>query len=113
MTNKKLGKTQATYPRPAWVPEGVMSEKELCPECFTVVGEKSRYRLVCLLGKMEDGLTVSKMTEALNLKQPTVTHHLQILSSLKAIKGVRNGREHIYKLNRKAHCFEECKIPYK
>jgi 2,3-bisphosphoglycerate-independent phosphoglycerate mutase len=26
-----------------------MSEEELCPDCFKVVGERSRYNLVCML----------------------------------------------------------------
>lgn len=108
-----MGKTQVTYPRPSWVPEGVSSEKELCPECFSVVGEKSRYNLICILGKQPQGLSVGKLTELLKLKQPTVTHHLQLLTSLDAVKGEKIGRERIYKINRKAHCFEECKIPYK
>lgn len=108
-----MGKTQITYSRPEWVPVGVSSEKELCPECFSVVGERKRYDLVCILGKNSSGMTVGKLTELLKLKQPTVTHHLQLLASLDAVKGEKIGREHIYKINRKAHCFEECKIPYK
>ena len=104
---------QKTYKRPSWVPETVSSEKELCPDCFKVVGERSRYNLVCLLGKAEDaGMTVKEITEKMNLSQPTITHHLQALQSVEAIKCDPKGNKKYFSLNRSAHCFEECKIPY-
>lgn len=111
MTNKKTPK-QKTYPRPKWLPKSVVAEEELCPDCFKVVGVQSRYKLVCLLGGKKDGMTVSELTEKLGLRQPTVTHHLQTLKSVAAVTNQQRGREQIYSLNRDAHCFEECKIPY-
>jgi predicted transcriptional regulator len=114
-SNKRIEKDSkqgATYPRPAWVPKTVSSEEELCPDCFKVVGEQNRYKLVCLLGKEPKGLSVTALTKHLNLKQPTVTHHLQVLKSVDAVQSEKCGRECIYQLNREAHCFEECKIPY-
>lgn len=101
--------TQITYPRPAWVKSG---EEELCPDCFKVVGERSRYNLVCMLGKAPEGMTVGELTQKMKLKQPTITHHLKALKSVDAVGVVERGRERIYMLNRDAHCFEECKIPY-
>lgn len=101
-----------TYPRPEWVPKNVSSEEELCPDCFKVVGERSRYSLVCMLGKSEDGMTVGELTKAMQLRQPTITHHLQTLHSVDAVNVENNGRKRIYRLNREAHCFEECKIPF-
>lgn len=123
MNKKKLGKTSKakgnvaekakhTYPRPSWVPKNVSSEEELCPDCFKVVGERSRYNLVCMLGKSKDGMTVGELTEKMKLRQPTITHHLQALHSVDAVEIEPRGRERVYKLNRSAHCFEECKIPY-
>ena len=104
---------EQTYPRPDWVPQDVSTEERLCPDCFKVVGVKSRYQLVCILGKSLDGMTVTDLTKELGLKQPTVTHHLQTLKSVDAVRNTQKGREQIYSLNRDAHCFEECKIPYK
>ncbi|GEM_PF-1073439 len=98
--------------RPPWVKNSVTAEEELCPECFKVVGVQSRYNLVCALGKAKGGMTVSALTSHLKLRQPTVTHHLNILRSVHAVQSVDRGRERIYTLNRDAHCFEECKIPY-
>lgn len=103
---------EKTYPRPKWVPQTVSSEEQLCPDCFKVVGVHSRYKLVCLLGKSKAGMTVSELTRELGLRQPTVTHHLQTLKSVNAVQSVQRGREQIYSLNRNAHCFEECNIPY-
>lgn len=107
---KKVKET--TYPRPAWVKPSVMAEEELCPDCFKVVGSKSRYQLVCLLGKAPEGMTVSALTRKLKLTQPTVTHHLNTLRSVDAVSYVEQGRERIYTLNREAHCFDECQIPF-
>jgi DNA-binding transcriptional ArsR family regulator len=101
-----------TYKRPPWVKKSVTTEEELCPDCFKVVGSQSRYKLVCILGKEPAGMAVGKLTTRLKLSQPTVTHHLQVLSSVNAVTGTDRGRERIYTLNRGAHCFEECKIPF-
>lgn len=101
-----------THKRPSWVKKTVVSEGELCPDCFKVVGERSRYNLVCLLGKAKTGMTVTELTTAMKLRQPTVTHHLQVLQSVDAVEVEPRGRERVYKLNRGAHCFDECQIPY-
>ncbi len=108
-TKQKERPEERTYKRPSWVKSG---EERLCPECFKAVGDRSRYKLICMLGKERGGLTVTKLTEGLKLKQPTVTHHLQILRSVDAVDSEERGRERVYTLNRGAHCFEECKIPF-
>lgn len=112
MGKNKNDTEQTTYPRPKWVPRTVSSEEELCPDCFKVVGERSRYSLVCMLGKSKDGMTVSELTDAMQLRQPTITHHLKALESVEAVEVESRGRERVYRLNRDAHCFEECNIPY-
>ena len=108
-TKALRGKEEKTYKRPVWVKSG---EEELCPECFKAVGERSRYNLICMLGKAPEGMTVGAFTKNLKLQQPTVTHHLNVLRSVDAVEGIPSGRQKIYRLNRNAHCFEECKIPY-
>lgn len=87
-------------------------EEELCPDCFKVVSVPSRYKLVCVLGRARQSMTVGELTAALSLTQPTVTHHLNVLRSVDAVFVEEQGREHHYRLNRDAHCFEECHIPY-
>ena len=105
----RKGSTARAYRRPAWVKGG---EEWLCPECYRAVGDRSRYKLICMLGKERDGMSVSTLTKGLKLKQPTVTHHLNTLRSVDAVTSTERGRERIYTLNRGAHCFEECKIPF-
>ena len=109
---RTAGKKVQGHSRPSWVPPSVLKEQELCPDCFKVVGERSRYALVCLLGKAKNGMTVGELTKKMNLRQPTVTHHLQALRSVEAVESTPVGRSRIYKLNRNAHCFEECRIPF-
>ncbi|MCB9819509.1 winged helix-turn-helix transcriptional regulator [Candidatus Nomurabacteria bacterium] len=101
---------EKTYKRPSWVKSG---EEELCPECFKAVGDHNRYKLICLLGRAPEGLNVSEMTKNLELTQPTVTHHLNILKEVNAVTVLSEGRNRVYKINRKAHCFEDCQIPFK
>lgn len=108
----KKSKENKTYKRPSWIQENVVAEEELCPDCFKVVGVKSRYKLVCYLGKSQGGATVSELTDELGLRQPTVTHHLNILKSVDAVLAEDRGRERVYTLKRDAHCFMECNIPY-
>lgn len=103
---------EKNHKTPEWVKSSVTREEYLCSDCFKVVGVKSRYELVCLLGKSTNGSTVTALTKELGLQQPTVTHHLNILKSVDAVLVTEQGRERIYRLNREAHCFEACKIPY-
>lgn len=108
-TKKKESPEDQIHKRPAWVKSG---EEFLCHECFKAVGDENRYKLICMLGKEEGGLSVTMLTKGLELTQPTVTHHLNTLRSVDAVEVETRGRERIYRLNRDAHCFEECQIPY-
>lgn len=108
-TTEKESPETRVYKRPSWVKSG---EEWLCPECFKAVGDRNRYKLICMLGKQKEGLTVSTMTKELKLAQPTVTHHLNTLRTVDAVAVEDRGRERVYTLNRDAHCFEECQIPY-
>jgi len=89
-----------------------INEEELCPECFKVVGSPSRYKLVCFLGRKNEGATVTEITEKLKLTQPTISHHLSVLKTINAVTCEERGKERVYRLNENAHCFEECKIPF-
>lgn len=108
-TKKKERPEDRTHKRPSWVKSG---EEMLCSECFKAVGDRNRYKLICMLGKIPNGLTVTQLTEELKLTQPTVTHHLNTLRTVDAVEVESRGRERVYRLNREAHCFEECQIPY-
>lgn len=109
MTESPVEKPHKT---PDWVKSSVTREEYLCVDCFKVVGVLSRYQLVCTLGKAKEGMTVTELTDTLYLQQPTVTHHLNVLKSVNAVTMRKRGKKSVYTLNRSAHCFEECKIPY-
>lgn len=78
----------------------------------TKSGESQSISACLSLGKAREGMTVTKLTAELELQQPTITHHLNVLRSVDAVTSVDSERERIYTLNRVAHCFDECKIPY-
>lgn len=99
MNSKKMGKKEINI-------------EELCPDCFKVVAVSVRYKIVYLLAEKRVGLTVQQITDIVKLKQPTVTHHLNILKSVNAVFFEDRGRERVYTINRDAHCFEECNIPF-
>ena len=44
---------------------------------------------------------VNRMSECLNIPQPTVSQHLSILKNAKVIQGVRNGNQICYKVDNK------------
>lgn len=112
MQKNRATTAEKRYARPAWIRREDVDEEDLCPDCFKVVGVHSRYKLVCLLGKSKKGEGVTELTKELGLRQPTVTHHLNVLRSVGAVEVKEEGRERIYSLKRDAHCFDECKIPY-
>lgn len=87
--------------------------EELCPACYKVVSVPSRYKMVYLLAQETKGMTVKQITDEMNLAQPTVTHHLNVLRSVDAVFSEDKGRERIYTINKQAHCFEDCNIPFK
>lgn len=103
--------SQKKHKRPR-IKKSILKERELCPDCYKVIGAASRYKLLRLLAHAKNGLNVNALTKHLKLRQPTVTHHLQVLFNLDAVMREVRGRERIYTLNRGAHCFEECKIPF-
>lgn len=107
-----MNEKEIRHKRPAWINADAMDEDDLCPTCFKAVGVKSRYKLICSLGKLAEGATVGALTKTLGLRQPTITHHLNILKSIDAVRVEERGRERVYTLNRTAHCFQECQIPY-
>jgi len=103
---------EKTFPRPKWISAKDLPEEELCPDCFKAVGSRNRYKLVCYLGKQKKGVAVGELTKLMGLTQPTITHHLNALRSVDAVSYEGRGRERLYSLNRSAHCFEECRIPF-
>jgi len=78
-----------------------------CFNCFKVLSDKNRLRIVSLLAEGEK--RVSDLTERFKVGQPTISYHLSKLRELKIVKTEKKGREIFYSLNKKYIC-KNCRI---
>jgi len=87
--------------------------KKICPECFNLIGEGTRMRIIQYLRKKPSN--VKEIGRHFSLTQPTISHHLKVLKKIGMVFNKRRGREIYYFLNRKYPC-KKCflfKIPFK
>jgi ArsR family transcriptional regulator len=69
-------------------------------EIFKALSHPIRLRIVCgLIQKKE--CNVTKMVTHLNMPQPNVSQHINILKNAEIIEGYRNGNEICYKVTNK------------
>jgi DNA-binding transcriptional ArsR family regulator len=66
-------------------------------ELFRLLSDKTRLNILLLLAKGERNVT--SLCEALDLPQPTVSHHLGLLRMRNLISNRRNGKQVFYGLN--------------
>lgn len=78
----------------------------MCVHCYKLAGDKTRHDILSLL--KEKALRVNDITELLEVKQPTITHHLKRLSEAGLVQMEKRGREHWYTLEMTNECFVEC-----
>ena len=72
-------------------------DTEKLAEIFKALSHPVRVKIVGgLIQKAE--CNVSKMVENLNIPQPTVSQHLNVLKSAGIIEGFRNGNQICYKV---------------
>ena len=69
-----------------------------CIPIFTMLQDENRQQMLMLLFDNRS-MTVSELTNNLNLSRPAVSHHLKLLLDCGLIKVVKNGKERIYSLN--------------
>jgi ArsR family transcriptional regulator len=75
------------------------SEAPGLAQVFKALGDPVRLRLVSLIGAHEGGeMCVCELTEAFNLSQPTISHHLKILREAEIIGSQRRGTWVYYRL---------------
>jgi DNA-binding transcriptional ArsR family regulator len=66
-------------------------------ELFKALSDPSRRQILeCLKVKPK---TPSELLEDMDISQPTLSHHLDILKRVKLIEGVRDGQFIVYSLN--------------
>ncbi|NCT55721.1 winged helix-turn-helix transcriptional regulator [bacterium] len=71
--------------------------KTKCSSCILTLGEKNRIRIYELLS-IEGELNTSQLKEALNINQPTVSHHLGILQQQGLVSCTKKGKFKFYQL---------------
>jgi len=67
--------------------------KQMCPDCFEALSVKSRFEIFEYLKKHKKGTTISELVDVVNLRQPTVTFHIQRLIERGIVKTEKKGRE--------------------
>lgn len=90
-----------------------MSRRKTCPKCFSLIGVKTRAKIIQQLKRKSN--KVSKIKSHFSLTQPTISHHLRILEKIGIVFSRKKGREIYYFLNKKYPC-KGClifKIPLK
>lgn len=84
-----------------------------CPQCFKILSDKSRARIVSYLRKNKKS-SVKKINSLFRLRQPTISHHLKVLKKLRILESEKAGKEVYYSLNKNYSC-PKCnlfKLPY-
>jgi len=76
-------------------------------DCFKKLSSKTRLEILTYL-KGKDA-NVVMLTEYLGIAQPSVSHHLKILSEYGFVKSKKDGRETIYSFNEQYPC-KKCGI---
>lgn len=76
-----------------------MEQLETLLEFFRVLGNESRLKIVGLLANREH--SVGELAEALELREPTVSHHLAKLKELGLVDMRAEGNNRFYRLNGK------------
>ncbi|WP_133964910.1 ArsR/SmtB family transcription factor [Eubacterium limosum] len=74
---------------------GILSE---CIPIFTMLQDESRQQILMLLFDHKE-MTVSEMTERLELSRPAVSHHMKLLLDAGLVSVKKSGKERIYRLN--------------
>ncbi len=69
-------------------------------EFFKALGNESRLKIIGILANR--ACTVGELADLLDLKEPTVSHHLAKLKELDLVRMESDGTTHIYALNQDA-----------
>jgi len=80
------------------VQEAIMEQEEFeaLLQFFRVVGNESRLKILGLLSNQ--GRCVGELASMLDLKEPTVSHHLTLMKNLGLVSAAAVGNAHIYRL---------------
>jgi DNA-binding transcriptional ArsR family regulator len=65
---------------------------------FAALGDQTRLRLVARLGA-EGPLSIARLTDGSDVTRQAVTKHLRVLAEVGLARGVRRGRERLWRLD--------------
>jgi ArsR family transcriptional regulator len=75
-----------------------MDEQINCVEFCKALADPTRQKILEML--LEEEKTVSEIVEEFNLSQPTVSHHLEILSRYNLVSSRKEGKQIYYWTNK-------------
>lgn len=75
-----------------------MSILQECVPIFTMLADENRQKMLIILFD-EGPQTVSELTSKIELSQPTVSHHLKLLSDADLVVMTKKGRERVYNVS--------------
>lgn len=67
---------------------------------FKAVHDNHRQKILDIIKKHRE-INASEINKKVKLSQPTISHHLSILSEAGVIKSVKKGKEMFYSINKK------------
>ncbi len=73
--------------------------RKICKSCILALGNKQRLKIYYLLEEYSNGLDVGSICKNLNIKQPTVSHHLSVLKSVGLLNSFKSGKFVFYKIS--------------
>lgn len=85
-----------------------MPRVSTCPnflKFFKAICDENRHAILLLLKKHKE-MNVTSIVGKTNISQPTVSHHLKILTDSGVISHEKKGKEILYKLNK--HFMSNC-----
>ncbi|MBI5416481.1 winged helix-turn-helix transcriptional regulator [Candidatus Poribacteria bacterium] len=73
-----------------------------CTAFFKAISDPTRIKIMMLLREKE--MCVSDICQNFKMKQPSISHHLNILKTAKIVVDRKDGKEVYYKLNKMCVC---------
>jgi DNA-binding transcriptional ArsR family regulator len=67
---------------------------------FAALGDETRLTLISKL-TVSSPLSITQLSEASEISRQAITRHLQVLEDARIVRGVRQGRENLFALERK------------
>lgn len=81
--------------------EIALKEFKDCIPLLGVLADEHRQKIIMLLAKRKEGISVNMITEMMPLSRPAISHHLKVLKQVGIVSARKEGTENIYYLTLK------------